>query len=63
MQTISIKKPLKRVPNLEKMNLVEMYGSYLRLVRSGIFRDQAKMLAQFNSIEQFRLAEKLYSEI
>jgi hypothetical protein len=63
MQTLLLRKPLKKSPNLERMNLITKYNSYLKLVKSGIYRDHAMAMVQIRSIEQLQKAESLYSEI
>lgn len=63
MQTLLLRKPLKKSPDLENMNLITKYNSYLRLVKSGIYRDHAMAMVQIRSLEQLRKAELLYSEM
>jgi hypothetical protein len=63
MQTLTINKRLKRIPNLDNVNLINKYSSYLKLLKTGFFHDQARMMVQFNSIEQFEKAKKIYLEL
>ena len=63
MNTLILKKPLKRIPKLDNLDLVSKYISYLKLIRSGFFMEQAKNMAQFSDQEQFEKARNLYLEL
>ena len=63
MQTLVLKKPLKQLPNLERLNLINKYNSYLKLIDSGFYRDHAMAMAEINSVEQLRIAKNYYQEM
>lgn len=63
MQTLVLKKPLKKAPNLEKMNLINKYSNYLKLVKSGFYKDHAMAMVQFANADQLRRAENFYLEM
>ncbi len=63
MQTLTLRKPLKTIPNLDRVNLITKYNNYLRLLKSGFFMDSAMAMVDFNSMEEFERAEKFFREI
>ncbi|MEQ8520244.1 MAG: hypothetical protein RLN79_04920 [Cytophagales bacterium] len=63
MQTLTLRKPLKTIPNLDRVNLITKYNNYLRLVNSGFFRESAIAMVNFNSQEEFKKAESYFQEI
>ncbi len=63
MQTLTLRKPLKTIPNLDRVNLITKYNNYLRLVNSGFFRDSAIAMVNFKSHEEFKKAELYFKEI
>ncbi|MEQ8359868.1 MAG: hypothetical protein RH860_10305 [Cytophagales bacterium] len=63
MQTLTLRKPLKTIPNLDRVNLITKYNNYLRLVNSGFFRESAIAMVNFNSQEEFKKAESYFKEI
>ncbi|QNL22424.1 hypothetical protein HZR84_10890 [Hyphobacterium sp. CCMP332] len=63
MQTLTLRKPLKTIPNLDRVNLITKYNNYLRLINSGFFRESALAMVNFNSYEEFKKAENYFKEI
>lgn len=63
MQTLTLRKPLKTIPNLDRINLITKYNNYQRLIKSGFFMDTAMAMVDFNNQEEFERAERYFKEI